>query len=91
MNKQYNLEQIKNWKFIGRGKQSGSLVAYLPEVDSHPLLTPGTLYLWDGEIAGVRGASSIVDNRGHKFWGIPTKDFRSVPEDVLREISQDFS
>jgi len=91
MNRQYTLEQIKNWRLIGRGMPTGTLVVYMPEKNENSLLTTGKMYLWDGEIAGIRGASTIVDNRGHKFWGIPTKDFRLVPQEIIVELSRDFS
>lgn len=91
MNKQYNLEIVKNWRGLGIGGTHNTLVVYCPEKQSaSENLIPGKLYLWDGEIYGIRGASVVTDSSGNKHWGIPTKDFKLLPENEIYFIKELF-
>jgi hypothetical protein len=90
MNKIYDLETVKKWRSLGAGGTHNTLVVYMPEGEPQQGLNPGQLYLWDGEIYGIRGASVITDPRGHKLWGIPTKNFRILPNEEISVLKEQF-
>lgn len=90
MNKTYDLETVKNWRTVGAGGTHNMLVVYSPTEKCHSSLIPGQLYLWDGEVFGIRGASVITDPRGHKHWAIPTKDFKLLPQEEISALKEEF-